>query len=126
VSAEISRFPNASTQFRGGERLGKPRPLIGKRRARRLKVAAAVAEAVHGPQQVFAGDSVDYLRAVMRGEIKPDPVQMAAAMALARFEHPTLAASLTASVEQGRANQSRASELASALRRMQKLSAVGE
>jgi hypothetical protein len=72
-------------------RKGKPRPAIGKRRARRLKAAVAVAEAIHGAP-TFTGDSVDYLRAIMRGELAPDPARMAAAMALAKFEHPTLAA----------------------------------
>ena len=67
----MSGFPNVETQFRGGERLGKPRPAIGKRKARKLKVALAVAEAVHGPQPAFDGDSLDFLRGVMKGQIRP-------------------------------------------------------
>ena len=51
-----------------------------------------MAEAVHGPQPAFEGDSLDLLRAVMRGQIKPDPVQMTAALALLNFERPRLAA----------------------------------
>jgi hypothetical protein len=86
MSAEVKAFPNPATQFKGGERLGKPRPAIGKRRARRLKAALAVAEAVHGPAPLFEGDSIAFLRAVMRGEIRPEPAQMTAAVALAKLE----------------------------------------
>ena len=92
MSAEVKAFPNPATQFKGGERLGKPRPAIGKRRARKLKAALAVAEAVHGPTSVFEGDSIAFLRAVMCGQIRPEPVQMAAAVALAKLERPAPAA----------------------------------
>jgi hypothetical protein len=92
MSAEVKAFPNPATQFKGGERLGKPRPAIGKRRARKLKAALAVAEAVHGPTPVFEGDSIAFLRAVMCGQIRPEPVQMVAAVALAKLERPTPAA----------------------------------
>jgi hypothetical protein len=92
MSAEVKAFPNPATQFKGGERLGKPRPAIGKRRARRLKAALAVAEAVHGPTPVFEGDSIAFLRAVMGGQIRPEPVQMTAAVALSKLERPTPAA----------------------------------
>jgi hypothetical protein len=88
MSAEVKAFPNPATQFKGGERLGKPRPAIGKRRPRKLKAALAVAEAVHGPTPVFDGDSIAFLRAVMCGEIRPEPAQMAAAVALAKLERP--------------------------------------
>ena len=58
----------------------------------------------------------------MRGEIVPDPVQMQAAVALTRFEHPTLAMSaVKADINVG----SRAAELENALRRMAKLSGPG-
>jgi hypothetical protein len=86
-------FPNKPTQFRpgiGGDRLGKPRPLVGKRRARKLQVAAARIEAVRGRESAFEGDSLGYLRAIMRGEIEHDAARMAAAMALAQYEHPRL------------------------------------
>jgi hypothetical protein len=92
MSAEVKAFLNPATQFKGGERLGKPRPAIGKRRARKLKAALTVAEAVHGPTPVFEGDSIAFLRAVMCGQIRPEPVQMAAAVALAKLERPTPAA----------------------------------
>jgi hypothetical protein len=88
MSAEVKAFPNPATLFKGGEHLGKPRPAIGKRRARKLKVALAVAEAVHGSTPVFEGDSIAFLRAVMCGEIRPEPAQMAAAVALAKLERP--------------------------------------
>ena len=91
MSAEVKAFPNPATQFKGGERLGKPRPAIGKRRARKLKAALAVAEAVHGSTPVFEGDSIAFLRAVMCGEIRPEPAQMVA-VALAKLERPAHAA----------------------------------
>jgi hypothetical protein len=92
MSAQVKAFPNPATQFKGGQRLGKPRPAIGKRRARRLKAALAVAGAMHGPPPVFEGDSIAFLRAVMCGEIRPEPAQMAAAVALAKLERPALTA----------------------------------
>ena len=92
MSAEVKAFPNPATQFKRGERLGKPRLAIGKRRARKLKVALAVAEAVHGPTPVFEGDSIAFLRAVMCGQIRPEPAQMAAAVALAKLQRPAPAA----------------------------------
>jgi hypothetical protein len=88
----MKAFPNPATQFKWGERQGKPRPAIGKRRARKLKVALAVTEAVHGPTPVFEGDSMAFLRAVMCGQICPEPAQMTAAVALAKLERPTPAA----------------------------------
>jgi hypothetical protein len=84
MSAEVKTFPNPATQFKGGERLGKPRPAIGTRRARKLKAALGVAEAVPGPTPVFEDDSGAFVRAVMCGQIRPEPAQMAAAVALAR------------------------------------------
>jgi hypothetical protein len=92
MSAEVKTFPNPATQFEGGERLGKPRPAIGKRRARKLKAALEVAEAVLGPTPVFEGDSIAFLRAVTCGQIRPEPAQMAAAVALAKLARPTPAA----------------------------------
>src|ERR1700733_11837378 len=92
MSAEVKTFPNPATQFKGGERLGKRRPAIGKQRARKLKAALEVAEAVLGPTPVFEGDSIAFLRAVMCGQIRPEPAQMAAAVALAKLERPAPAA----------------------------------
>jgi hypothetical protein len=76
-----------------------------------LNTVLAVAKAVHGPQPRFAGGSIDFLRAVMKGDIQPDPARMTAAMALAKFERPTLAASLTASGGQDIADQTRSPNL---------------
>jgi hypothetical protein len=67
-----------ATEFRAGEHRGKSRPAIGKRRARKIKAALAVADAVRRPTPVFEGDSTVVLRAVMCGEIRPEPAQMAA------------------------------------------------
>jgi hypothetical protein len=49
-------------------------------------------EAVHGTAQEFDGDSLAFLRGVMKGTIQPDPARMAAATALAKYEYPQLAA----------------------------------
>jgi hypothetical protein len=83
-----------------------------------LNAALAMATAVHGPQPRFAGDPIYFLRTVMKGYIQPDQARMTAAMALAKFEHPALAASLTASGRQARADQTRSAELARASRRL--------
>lgn len=92
-------FPNPETMFKPGVSglpRGAPKPAIGKRRARKLKLAVAVAEAIHGPAPVFQGDLLAFLRGAMRGELAPDPARMAAAVALARFEYPTLSAQAVA------------------------------
>jgi hypothetical protein len=69
-------------QFRGGERLGKPRPAVSKRKVRKIRAAAAKVVAIHGPPAPFTGDAEDYLRAVMSGALPPDPMRMSAANAL--------------------------------------------
>ena len=97
----MGEFPSKRHQFRGGERAGKHRPLVGARRARKLKRALAEVEAVHGTPPAFEGDSVDFLRAVMRGEIAPNPTQMAAAIALTKFERPQLSAVASVGAQNG-------------------------
>ena len=67
ISQRSSRAASAS---------GKPRPAIGKQRARKLKAALEVAESVLGPTPVFEGDSMAFLRAVMCGQDHPEPAQI--------------------------------------------------
>jgi hypothetical protein len=92
-------FPNSATQFQPGNR-GKPKGAapISKRRARRLLKQAIIAEAASRHMADFDGDGLSYLRAVYRGEVKPDPLRMQAAATATRFEKPSLSASLTATV----------------------------
>ncbi len=104
VGSTVTSFPNVSTQFRGGERLGKPKPAIGRRRARKLKKEVAVITAVYGSQR-FEGDSLAFIRAVVSGEIpNPDPIRLGAAMKLVEFEYsrrsPTDAPPSASSLEQ--------------------------
>ncbi len=71
-----------------GPKPGKPpgAPRIGKRRASRLRTAAAIARAV-APD--FTGNPKEYLYAVLRGEIAFDPGRVSVADKLARLEPPT-------------------------------------
>lgn len=87
VTATVTTFPNKATQFRGGERLGKPRPLVGKRRARKLRKAAAVAEAVHGePLKPFEGTAREFLETLFRDPALPLGDRFSAALACARLD----------------------------------------
>lgn len=69
-------FPSKEHQFRGGERFGKPRPPIGKRRAKALNKQAAVIAAAFGPEPPYKGTNVQWLLDVRAGRIKPDAAQM--------------------------------------------------
>jgi hypothetical protein len=79
------QFPSKEHQFRGGERFGKSRPPIGKRRARKLNKEAAVYAAAFGPESEFTGTNVQWLLDVRAGKIKPDSAQLAAAVVLQRY-----------------------------------------
>lgn len=85
-----------ATQFGGtrGNPAGRPPGvLVGKRRARALRQAAAVSEVVEGPLPEYDGtDSREFLIGVMRGQYRADPARMAAAHALLRVQHPALQA----------------------------------
>jgi hypothetical protein len=87
--SNVRTFPNPSTQFRGGERLGQPRPLVGKRRVRKLKMAMAMAEVVRDPEPAFNGDALALLQSVYRDPAVPLDVRVACANAAARFERPS-------------------------------------
>ncbi len=78
------QFPNVSTQFRGGERRGKPCPPIGKRRAKKLKRQATVFAAAFGEPPPI-GSLGEWLRDVVAGRIKPDATQLYAATILQRM-----------------------------------------
>jgi hypothetical protein len=78
-------FPSKEHQFKGGERFGKPRPPIGRRRAKALNKQAAVYAAAFGPEPEFTGTNVQWLLDVRSGKIKPDSAQIAAAVVLQRY-----------------------------------------
>jgi hypothetical protein len=79
-------FPSKEHQFRGGERFGKPRPPIGRRRAKALnKQAAIYAAAFPEPEPSYTGTNVQWLLDVRAGKIKPDTAQLAAAVVLQRY-----------------------------------------
>jgi hypothetical protein len=59
---------------------------------------AIIAEVTSPHVPDFDGNGLAYLQAVYRGEVKPDPIRMQAAMAAARFGVPSLSASMTANV----------------------------
>jgi hypothetical protein len=98
-------FPNDGLKFQPGNR-GKPKGAapISRRRARKIAAAAIISEVVSPHVADFDGDALDYLRAVYRGEVKPDPLRMQAAATATRFEKPSLSASLTATVGNPSAN----------------------
>jgi hypothetical protein len=80
------QFPSKEHQFKGGERLGKLRPLIGKRRARKLSTQATVYAAAFGKEpEPEIGSLGEWLRDVVAGRIKPDATQLYAATILQRM-----------------------------------------
>jgi hypothetical protein len=94
-------FPHDGRKFQPGNH-GKPRGAapVSRRRARKLVVNAIVAAAASPRCADFEGNSVDYLRACYSGAIVPDQLRMSAAIAAARFEVPSLSASVTRSLDQ--------------------------
>lgn len=90
MSAEVRSFPNPATQFKpgvGGDRKGKPKPLIGKRTARRLRRV----QAMHGvveprPEELENLSTRQWLTQVRSGRLVPTPTMLAAAQTLAAMD----------------------------------------
>ena len=61
-------FPNPATQLKGSLP-GRTLPAIGKRRAHKERREAEKRIAINGPPPLFEGDSIDYYRDVLSGEI---------------------------------------------------------
>jgi hypothetical protein len=89
--ATVSEFPCKRTQFQPGNdgRRGLPKPPVGKRTARKLKKALAVAAAVIAPQPTFAGGPKAFLESIFRDPTLPLEARMAAANAILRVEPRT-------------------------------------
>jgi hypothetical protein len=90
-------FPNRDTQIGAprGPRPGHGRPpgvVLGKKRRRELRRAAALSEAVNGEAPSFDGDSLAFFRSVYRDLSQPMELRVVAARAAAPYERPSLAA----------------------------------
>jgi hypothetical protein len=66
--------------------------LVGRKRARMLRRAAAVSEAAYGKAPEFTGDSLAYFQSIYRDPTKPEELRLAAARAAASLERPALSA----------------------------------
>jgi hypothetical protein len=90
-------FPNRDTQIGAprGPRPGHGRPpgvVLGKKRRRELRRAAALSEAVHGEAPWFDGDSLAFFQSIYRDPSQPTELKLVAARAAAPYERPALAA----------------------------------
>jgi hypothetical protein len=89
-------FPNRATQFQPGNP-GRPAgSLVGREHRKRLRRAAAQAEAVRDIAPAFHGDALALFQRIYRDEMQPLELRLVAARAAASFERPTLAATAVA------------------------------
>lgn len=79
----MGEFPNKATQFKGGERRGKVQPIVGARRAKKLRKAAVIYATAFPPQPI--GSLRQWLKDVISGAIVPNGPQLYAAQILAKF-----------------------------------------
>jgi hypothetical protein len=84
----VGTFPNLSTQFRGGERLGQPAP-AGRQATGAQAEGGDGRESVRDPEPAFNGDALALLQSVYRDPAVPLDVRVACANAAARFERPS-------------------------------------